>query len=224
MVSRGSRNTCTPDVAIELNKIWWETDLRRLLPAVHAPTLLLADQPGYPQVRVVDVGALTSVIGSNVGLAQYVASLMLNAKLKVIQGSRLPTQGEAASYCRPILEAVQRHVGLEPPPVGIDSVLATVLFTDIVGSTERQAALGDLAWKELLEPTMPPLAGPCTDGVEWRSTLLVTGSSPRSTGRRAPSAALSNSPNGSGISGSAFEQVFTLASASRLTAGAVASP
>ena len=32
-----------------------------------------------------------------------------------------------------------------------DSVLATVLFTDIVGSTERAAELGDRAWRELLE-------------------------------------------------------------------------
>ncbi len=32
-----------------------------------------------------------------------------------------------------------------------DRVLATVLFTDIVGSTEKAAALGDTAWKELLE-------------------------------------------------------------------------
>lgn len=33
----------------------------------------------------------------------------------------------------------------------IDRVLATVLFTDIVGSTERAAEIGDAAWKELLE-------------------------------------------------------------------------
>ena len=32
-----------------------------------------------------------------------------------------------------------------------DSVLATVLFTDIVGSTQRAAELGDRAWRELLE-------------------------------------------------------------------------
>ena len=45
-----------------------------------------------------------------------------------------------------------RHfVGVEPPPVEIDSILASVLFTDIVSSTERQAALGDHAWKDLVE-------------------------------------------------------------------------
>ena len=41
------------------------------------------------------------------------------------------------------------HVAAPPPEH--DRVLATVLFTDIVGSTERASALGDRAWKELLE-------------------------------------------------------------------------
>jgi class 3 adenylate cyclase len=36
-------------------------------------------------------------------------------------------------------------------PVPVDRVLATVLFTDIVGSTEKAAALGDRRWRDLLE-------------------------------------------------------------------------
>jgi class 3 adenylate cyclase len=40
--------------------------------------------------------------------------------------------------------------GVRPLPE-VDRVLATVLFTDIVGSTERAAALGDRAWRELLD-------------------------------------------------------------------------
>jgi class 3 adenylate cyclase len=35
--------------------------------------------------------------------------------------------------------------------VGLDSVLATVLFTDIVGSTQHQAAIGDRGWKDLIQ-------------------------------------------------------------------------
>ena len=42
-------------------------------------------------------------------------------------------------------------MGIEPPPPVLDSVLAAVLFTDIVGSTAKQAALGDAGWKALLE-------------------------------------------------------------------------
>jgi len=40
--------------------------------------------------------------------------------------------------------------GIRPPAAAIDTVLSTVLFTDIVGSTERQAAIGDRAWKDLV--------------------------------------------------------------------------
>ena len=40
--------------------------------------------------------------------------------------------------------------GVRPAPE-VDRILATVLFTDIVASTERQAALGDRGWKELVE-------------------------------------------------------------------------
>jgi class 3 adenylate cyclase len=47
--------------------------------------------------------------------------------------------------------AIERFVAGEQPPEVPDTVLATILFTDIVGSTERAAELGDRAWRELLE-------------------------------------------------------------------------
>ena len=50
-----------------------------------------------------------------------------------------------------IPEEVARFVAGEAVPEVPDSVLATVLFTDIVGSTERAAELGDRAWRDLLE-------------------------------------------------------------------------
>src|SRR5262249_34043267 len=45
----------------------------------------------------------------------------------------------------------ERFVGGRTAPPVPDSVLATVLFTDIVGSTERAAELGDRSWSELLD-------------------------------------------------------------------------
>jgi class 3 adenylate cyclase len=50
----------------------------------------------------------------------------------------------------PLDEIEEFLTGVRPHPV-LDRVLATVLFTDIVGSTERAAALGDRGWKELLD-------------------------------------------------------------------------
>ena len=54
-------------------------------------------------------------------------------------------------YMRPALETVQRFIGIQPAPVATDTVLASVLFTDIVGSTQRQAEIGDRGWKVLVE-------------------------------------------------------------------------
>jgi class 3 adenylate cyclase len=52
----------------------------------------------------------------------------------------------------PIIGEIRQFVtGERGPAVVTDRVLATVMFTDIVGSTERAAALGDAAWRSLLE-------------------------------------------------------------------------
>jgi class 3 adenylate cyclase len=48
-------------------------------------------------------------------------------------------------------EEVQSFVGVERPHPNFETVLSTVLFTDIVGSTERQAAVGDRAWRDLVQ-------------------------------------------------------------------------
>jgi class 3 adenylate cyclase len=50
-----------------------------------------------------------------------------------------------------IPDEVERFVAGEPVAEVPDTVLATVLFTDIVGSTEKAAELGDRSWRELLE-------------------------------------------------------------------------
>jgi class 3 adenylate cyclase len=47
-------------------------------------------------------------------------------------------------------DAIRRFVGAERAAVGLDSVLATVLFTDIVRSTQLAAEVGDARWKELI--------------------------------------------------------------------------
>ena len=48
-------------------------------------------------------------------------------------------------------EEVRRFVGVERSPTELDTILATVMFTDIVGSTEKQASVGDHGWKQLVE-------------------------------------------------------------------------
>ena len=50
-----------------------------------------------------------------------------------------------------IADAIEEFLTGSRPPVADDRVLATVLFTDIVGSTEKAAALGDRRWRDLLD-------------------------------------------------------------------------
>ena len=49
-----------------------------------------------------------------------------------------------------VAEAVRGFLGIDRAPIVPESILTTVLFTDIVGSTEKVAELGDAGWKELL--------------------------------------------------------------------------
>jgi class 3 adenylate cyclase len=113
-----------------------EIDIRHVLPAVRVPTLVLR-------------GAEDTVFSPEV--ARYVASRIPAARLVEIPGV-----GHLALGGTAIPDEIQRFVTdvwesggwdeAEP-----DRVLATVLFTDIVGSTTRAVELGDRAWRELLE-------------------------------------------------------------------------
>ncbi len=128
MAGAMSRHTATPDVARELDRIWYETDVRGVLPSVQAPALLVA-RSMYPR---------------KIEVAEYVASLMPEATVAPVPGNLGPDE------IGPVLDVLERFLGVEREPE-LDTVLATVLFTDLVGSTQKQASLGDRAWKSLVE-------------------------------------------------------------------------
>jgi class 3 adenylate cyclase/pimeloyl-ACP methyl ester carboxylesterase len=120
----------SPAAAYALNRAWYETDLREVLPAVHVPTLVL-----YRSVLDVEQHA------------RDVAELIPGARIVRVSGVDF---GEI--FLSPeIPEEIERLVAGEAVPEVPESVLATVLFTDIVASTQRAAELGDRAWRELLE-------------------------------------------------------------------------
>jgi class 3 adenylate cyclase len=123
-----SRQTATPDVAAELSRIWHETDIRAVLPSVQVPALLVVDEH----------------YKSDIQLAEYVASMMPDVQLALAPGLG-PEDNEA------LLEVVRPFLGVSRAAPELDTILATVLFTDVVGSTEKQAALGDRGWKRLVE-------------------------------------------------------------------------
>jgi class 3 adenylate cyclase len=125
-----TRNACTPDVARGLSRIWFETDVRGLLDAVGTPTLLLVHKERKDSVDA----------------AEYIASRMPAAEVREMPGDAW-TAEEAPAWA----EQIRDFIGAERPRASLTTILATVMFTDIVGSTEKQASLGDRSWKELIE-------------------------------------------------------------------------
>jgi class 3 adenylate cyclase len=126
----------SPAVAYALNRAWYETDLRNVLPSVRVPTLVL-----YRQDVPLD---LTRNAEDH---ARDVARQIRGARLIRVSGKdRFPI-----ALSPEIPDEVERFVAGEAIPEVPESVLATILFTDIVGSTARAAELGDRAWRELLE-------------------------------------------------------------------------
>jgi class 3 adenylate cyclase len=128
IIAKLSRNTATPDIARRLSDVWYETDVRSLLPSVTAPTLLLQYE-----------GA-----AAGIGEMEYVAERMTDVRTVVLPGAE--SDGEMGSF----LDELRRFIGIDRAP-SLDTVLTTVLFTDIVDSTAVQARLGDRGWKDLIE-------------------------------------------------------------------------
>jgi class 3 adenylate cyclase len=107
-------------------------DVRPLLPTIRTPTLVLRfDNESTPDHA-----------------ARYLAEKIPGARYTVLPGyNHLPWVNDF----EPWAAALEEFVTGETPTVEYDRVLATVLFTDIVGSTERAAALGDRRWGDLLD-------------------------------------------------------------------------
>jgi pimeloyl-ACP methyl ester carboxylesterase len=131
--ARFERLVASPSAYEELARIFTEVDVREVLPSIHVPTLVIHRE------------------GDRIVLerqARYVADQIENATLVELPGEdHLPFVADADA----ILDEVERFVTGRMPIRQIDTVLATVLFTDIVDSTRRQAELGDVGWKDLVE-------------------------------------------------------------------------
>jgi len=110
-----------------------EIDIRHVLPAIRVPTLVLhrTDDRMRP-----------------VGGSRFIAEQIPGSKYVELPGTdNGPFVGDADA----LVDEVQEFLtGIRPAPE-LDRVLATVLFTDIVGSTEKAATLGDRRWRELLD-------------------------------------------------------------------------
>jgi class 3 adenylate cyclase len=130
--ARLQRFAMSPGAAAESLAMIGETDVRDVLGSVQCPTLVLRQQHDpYLDERH----------------SRYVAEHISDARYVQVAGDRMlwfDREDAVADEIQQFLTGVRRSVVS-------DRVLATVLFTDIVGSTERAAELGDGAWRSLLE-------------------------------------------------------------------------
>jgi pimeloyl-ACP methyl ester carboxylesterase len=130
---RNLRMSASPSGIAALIAMNAEIDIRHILPAIRVPTLVLHS----PRDLAIEFGA-----------SRYMAERIPGARLVELPGpDHLPWLSDADVVLGEIEEFLTgvRHA-VEP-----DRVLATVLFTDIVGATEKAAALGDRRWRDLLE-------------------------------------------------------------------------
>ncbi len=130
--ARFERAAASPASVLEILRLNEAIDAREVLPAISVPTLVLHRK----QDRTVDIGN-----------ARYLAESIPGARLVEHEGvDHMPMVGDADAL---LDDAEEFLTGMrqERKP---DRVLATVLFTDIVGSTERAGELGDRAWLDLL--------------------------------------------------------------------------
>ena len=126
------RRSASPAEAVAFHRMSMEGDVRDVLPTVRAPALVLHRTPARDE-------------------ATWVAARLADSRRIEVDGLR-----DWFSWADPprnevLLEETGRFVeGLSTPPRA-DRVLATVLFTDIVGSTDKAAELGDARWRSLLD-------------------------------------------------------------------------
>jgi class 3 adenylate cyclase len=129
---RFERQAASPGMAIALLELSSRIDVRGVLSSIGAPTLVL-HRPGDKMVRIEN--------------GRFLAEQIPAARFTQLGGSDHLFWSEGADE---LLDEIEEFItGARAAPQS-DRVLATVMFTDLVGATERAAQLGDQRWRDLL--------------------------------------------------------------------------
>jgi class 3 adenylate cyclase len=129
---RYERAAMSPKSVKKLMEANLELDLREVLPVIAVPTLVMhRDGDALP-----------------FGGGKYVADHIPGSRFVELHGEdHWPWVGDPDEVC----DHVEEFLTGARAPAPADRMLATVMFTDIVGSTERASEIGDRRWRELLD-------------------------------------------------------------------------
>jgi class 3 adenylate cyclase len=119
------RFCASPGAALTFFRVYGETDLREMLPTIRVPTLVLYSRQRRDQ--------------------------MLDLAGRIKGARALEIEGIGFKAFNALTREVEAFLSSMEAEAVPDTVLATVMFTDIVSSTERAATLGDRAWRDLLK-------------------------------------------------------------------------
>jgi class 3 adenylate cyclase len=135
IVGRFERQSASPSAVMALRRMNRDIDARAILPGIRVPTLVIH--------RVGDSAV-------NVDAGRYLAAHIPGARYVELPGSSHVPLYERDVADR-IVEEIEEFLTGSRHQAEPNRVLATVLFTDIVDSTARAAALGDRRWRALLD-------------------------------------------------------------------------
>ncbi len=131
--NRAERRSMSPSSVRAHIAVTSAIDLRSALPTVRCPVLLIAYQAGGM---------------ADPAHSYYLRDHLDSARVFELSGPDFPVWSDERDR---VLEEIQTFVTGERRPVSTDRVLATTLFTDIVGSTALAGEMGDKSWRELLD-------------------------------------------------------------------------
>jgi class 3 adenylate cyclase len=126
------RLALSPASAGDWTRIGMETDIVDILGSIRVPALVI--HPAFEDSQEVTHGA---------GPARFVAERIAGSRAIAVPHSE-------NVFTREVVDVILDFLRDEAPVVVPESILSTVLFTDLVGSTERAAELGDRGWSDVL--------------------------------------------------------------------------
>ena len=127
------RLSASPGTAAALLRQWFDVDVRRILPSIQVPTLVVSRK---------DQELVASAHG------RYLADHITGAQYRELAGADL---NFFSGDTDPVFAAIEEFLGAGHSRAETDRILGTVLFIDLVGSTALGARIGDLRLRDLLE-------------------------------------------------------------------------